>query len=96
MGYYERIWVAQLVFALAAIFGAFFAGLAVGYWRWAKREERVSVRSSETPARARPKLNPSLFSADERHDAHIDSVPAVSGFSTAPSEIEAGVDHSLS
>ncbi len=92
MTYYERVWTLQLGFALVALFVAFFGGLAIGYWRWGREEQRerareVDLRNSAPPPR---QVNPELFSAAEDHFSSDLNKPALSGFTTAPSELEAG------
>jgi hypothetical protein len=46
---YEMIRVAQLVFALALMFGAFIGGLAIGWLRWGRRSGAPAEEAREVP-----------------------------------------------
>lgn len=98
VSYYERVWAMQLGFALAAMFAAFFGGLAIGYWRWGREEsrEKKAEVSSIGSFRSSRRVKPDLFSAAEADFREPASPSALGGFSTAPSEIEAGADAAVS
>lgn len=67
---YELIQLAQLLFALSLMFGAFLGGLAVGWWRWGKSSgsrQRAAVTDGSELQRA----TPGVFTLDERDDAAI-------------------------
>lgn len=99
MGYYERVWAVQLLFALAAMFAAFFGGLAVGYWRWGREESREKKNAdvgSTGRFRSPRRVKPDLFSAAETNFREPAATSTLSGFSTAPSELEAGADSPVS
>lgn len=98
MGRYELIRLAQLMFALALMFGAFSAGLAIGWWRWGRP-------STEAPERRRPQsdrpvefshraVSPDLFTPGGAPPEGPGGVPEVDSttFSPGPRELESVVD----
>ena len=50
---YEMVRLAQLVFALSLMFGAFLAGLTIGWLRWGRLRQEA-----RTPARVVPRPEP--------------------------------------
>lgn len=60
---YQVIQLIQLMFALSLMFGAFVGGIAVGWWRWGRREE-----AALTSDRGRPAVPGALFSPEGRED----------------------------
>jgi len=57
---YDLIELAQLVFALSVMFGAFLGGIAVGWWRWARPEKEHEPESQS------PLPSAGLFSAQQQ------------------------------
>lgn len=79
---------AQLVFALALMFGAFLAGITIGWLRWGRRgqDEPEPTRSVPRPEPVVPRVvNRDLFSPQTDHRAAVDLT--VVPFS--PAELEA-------
>ncbi len=67
---YELIQLAQLVFALSLMFGAFLGGIAIGWWRWGRRAE-LSSRAVNRQTPEPSVSSASVFTPDERDDAQI-------------------------
>jgi hypothetical protein len=90
---YEMIRLAQLVFALALMFGAFLGGLAVGWLRWGRRTEAPSeeARDVPRPSLAVPRLvKRDLFSPESESDAGGDGTTTVDLTDTPFSPAELG------
>lgn len=62
---YELIQLAQLVFALTVMFGAFLAGLGLGWRRWGRPARRA--QETDRAASRRPTVSSALFTP-----AHLD------------------------
>lgn len=101
---YELIRLAQLVFSLLVMFGAFLGGLAVGWWRWgrpegpattdrARSDERVATGAFRPQPAARP-VSPELFTPAEPAPAPPEEVPRAVGtsFTPGPRELAPSVD----
>jgi hypothetical protein len=82
---YELIRVAQLVFALSLIGGAFLAGLGIGWWRWGKRTEESVVDTEAHVPPPRPvhqhQVKSDLFGPD---DVHGHAGPVIAEVAIAP------------
>ena len=78
---------AQLVFALALMFGAFLAGITIGWLRWGRHrdEDPVPLRSVPRPEPVVPRVvNRDLFSPQVDHEPVVDLVAAP----FSPAELE--------
>jgi hypothetical protein len=72
---YEMIRLAQLVFALSLMFGAFLGGLAVGWLRWGRRSEvpDEATRVVPRPQPAAPRvIKHDLFSPQFDQEPVVD------------------------
>ena len=71
---YEMIRLAQLVFFLMVMFGAFLGGLAVGWYRWGRapdREQGLDLRWVPRPRPATPHtVKSDLFAPESDADGH--------------------------
>lgn len=56
---YELIQLAQLAFALSLMFGAFLAGLGLGWWKWGRPAQRA--QQTERATTLLPRVSPELF-----------------------------------
>jgi hypothetical protein len=75
------------------LFLAFFGGLAIGYWRWGREDDRARRRADDAPevtVQSRREVKPDLFSAAEENFGPDHRLSQLSGFTTASSELEAG------
>jgi hypothetical protein len=101
---YELIRLAQLVFALVVMFGAFLGGLAVGWWRWGKPdsptapEQRADAPRVPTggfrPQPPRPQVSSDLFTPAEPSPAPLEEPTRAVGtsFTPGPRELAPSVD----
>jgi hypothetical protein len=101
---YELIRLAQLVFALLLMFGAFLGGLAVGWWRWGKTDsstgsdQRASAPRAATggfrPQPPRPQVSSDLFTPAEPSLEPLEEPPRAVGtsFTPGPRELAPSVD----
>lgn len=73
---YELIRLAQLIFALALMFGAFLFGIGVGWWRW-KRDPTAPAQRHEglDNAAIEPLLSAGTFTAELRDDEVVLAPP---------------------
>jgi hypothetical protein len=71
---YELIRLAQLVFALALMFGAFLAGLGVGWWRW-RRDAAESATRRRGEVGEEPLVSAGTFTASVRDDEVVLAPP---------------------
>ena len=71
---YELIRLAQLVFALAIMFGAFLAGVGVGWWRW-RRDAAGSAQRRRADGAEEPMVSAGTFTASVRDDEVVLAPP---------------------
>ena len=65
---YEMLRLAQLVFALSLMFGAFLGGIAVGWWRWGRSSTRAKMSqrlTADAPPHPTGLFTPAGFSDEE-------------------------------
>jgi hypothetical protein len=90
---YEMLRLAQLVFALSLMFGAFLGGIAVGWLRWGRQraDEADEIRLVPPPQPVVPRLvKHDLFSPDVDGHAAVDlTIPPFSPAELAPSSGDA-------
>lgn len=84
---YEAMRVAQMVFALSLMFGAFLGGIAVGWWRWGRREVPPRDDWANHGALSHPRINPGLFSAEPDEVEMVLDPPEYRGGINQPPEL---------